>query len=78
MPCRAVLGGGGMGAHSIDCFLTLFCVLPSGLENTQYIKEQLAAQVLFVHADVSKEEDVQRLVQSTVDTFGDCHHPMHA
>jgi len=42
----------------------------AGQENEEYIKGQLGGRVLFVQADVSKEEDVQRLVRSTVDTFG--------
>lgn len=42
----------------------------AGRENEQYIKEQFGAQVLFVEADVSKDEDVKRLVETTISTFG--------
>jgi NAD(P)-dependent dehydrogenase (short-subunit alcohol dehydrogenase family) len=43
----------------------------AGRENEAYIKEQLGAPVLFVEADVSKDEDVKAMVEATIKTFGE-------
>lgn len=74
----AIITGAGMGMGRAGAFLfakegakvvVADQVAESGEETVRMIKEA-GGEAIFIKADVSKTEDVQKLVKTTIDTYG--------